>query len=313
MAARWGQSILHRAVFVAETMFDRVRRRLRDRLGRRSALEVVPYRTYGTTERIELRGRVLVRRGRKEPQSSDTWIANVWRMVRRFLTYEMPGVEVEARLGTTTATAETDEEGYFRLHLPGTSASGWITATLEAERAAPAAAEVLIPPATSRLVIISDIDDTILPTGANRTATVLRTTLLGNARTRAPFPGIADFYRALVAGSSGEEGNPIFYVSSSPWNLYDFMVDFMDGYSLPAGPILLRDLGVDRHTFIQGRHEDHKLAEINQILATYPHLQVVLVGDIGRTRSGDLPDDRRVVPRSDSRRVSAGHRGGQRT
>ena len=190
--------LVHRVVYAIERVFDGARRKVRGRLAPRSVLEVIPYRSFGTIDEVEVRGRVLV------------------------------------------------------------------------------------PPPSSTFLVISDIDDTILPTGATRTATLVRTTLLGNSRTREPFVGMADFYQALVRGTSGEEANPVFYVSSSPWNLYDFMVDFMTTHGLPAGPISLRDLGVDRHTFIQGRHEDHKLTEIRTILETYPHLPAVLVGDIGQ-------------------------------
>jgi phosphatidate phosphatase APP1 len=203
-------------------------------------------------------------------------------MVRRFLTYEMPDIEVRVRSDGHKGIVRTDEEGYFRVRVPGPHESGWLRFTVEADRAAATVAEVLVPPASSRLLVISDIDDTILPTGATRTATVVRTTLLGNARTREPFPGMADFYQALVGGASGDEANPVFYVSSSPWNLYDFMVDFMAMHGLPAGPISLRDLGVDRHRFIHGRHEDHKLVEIRTIFGAYPDLSAVLVGDIGQ-------------------------------
>lgn len=273
---------VHRAVYAIERVFDAVRRKVRNRLAPRAALEVVPYRSSGTPDVIEVRGRVLVRTGRRPSAASDSWLRNVWHMVRRFLTYEMPDVPVRVRLGEYTGDARTDQEGYFRVRLPGSYGSGWLRPSVEVERAATAVAEVLVPPSSSRLLVISDIDDTILPTGATRTATVVRTTLLGNSRTREPFPGMGDFYQALVHGASGAEANPVFYVSSSPWNLYDFMVDFMATHGLPPGPISLRDFGVDRHTFIHGRHEDHKLAEIRAILDSYPHLSAVLVGDVGQ-------------------------------
>jgi phosphatidate phosphatase APP1 len=68
-----------------------------------------------------------------------------------------------------------------------------------------------------------------------------RMVLLGNAHTRLPFEGVAAFYRALQRGASGGEFNPIFYVSNSPWNLYDLLEDFMDVHGVPAGPLFLRD------------------------------------------------------------------------
>ena len=55
-----------------------------------------------------------------------------------------------------------------------------------------------------------------------------RTTFLNNARTRLPFAGVAEFYRSLQLGRNGKRNNPFFYVSSSPWNLYDLLKDFLD-------------------------------------------------------------------------------------
>jgi phosphatidate phosphatase APP1 len=100
---------------------------------------------------------------------------------------------------------------------------------------------------------------------------------MSNARTRKPFEGVAAFYRALHQGASGSEGNPIFYVSKSPWNLYVPLVEFLELQGIPAGPLLLRDYG--KHLlFAPDRHKEHGIA---RILATYPKLKFVLIGDSG--------------------------------
>ena len=52
-----------------------------------------------------------------------------------------------------------------------------------------------------------------------------------NAHSRKPFAGVAALYRALYralqAGATGDEGNPVFYVSSSPWNLHAMLREFL--------------------------------------------------------------------------------------
>ena len=45
---------------------------------------------------------------------------------------------------------------------------------------------------------------------------------------RIAFKGIGAFYRALELGGGAEVVNPIFYVSSSPWNLYDLLERFIE-------------------------------------------------------------------------------------
>ena len=129
--------------------------------------------------------------------------------------------------------------------------------------------------------IISDIDDTIVKTTATSLLAMSRTTFLNNAKTRLPFAGVAEFYKALQLGRNGQRNNPFFYVSSSPWNLYDLLKDFLDLNEIPAGPLLLRDFGTNKKP-AGDPHMSHKFKEICQIFEAYPLLPFVLVGDSGQ-------------------------------
>jgi hypothetical protein len=75
--------------------------------------------------------------------------------------------------------------------------------------------------AGARPGVISDLDDTVVKSRATDLLKMVWIILVNNARTRLPFEGVADFYKALQVGTDGREFNPVFYVSSSPWNLYD--------------------------------------------------------------------------------------------
>nr|WP_246351064.1 App1 family protein [Deinobacterium chartae] len=105
---------------------------------------------------------------------------------------------------------------------------------------------------------------------------MLRLVLLHNAYTRLPFEGVASFYAALERGT-GEAPNPIFYVSSSPWNLYDLLEDFLEHQGIPAGPLLLKDWSL----WNLKAHTGHKLGYIRRLLEAYPRLPFVLIGDSG--------------------------------
>jgi phosphatidate phosphatase APP1 len=120
------------------------------------------------------------------------------------------------------------------------------------------------------------MDDTVLQSSVTNFIRAARLTLLENARTRLPFPGVAGFYRALAAGSTGTAGNPIFYVSSSPWNFYDVIADFLEVQQIPAGPLLLRNWDIGPSLLQNAPHKSEYIAEI---LATYPALPFILVGD----------------------------------
>ena len=262
---------------------------------------LLPYRSYGTATRLYLVGRVLD----DEPLPAPADRESTWRGLRlmwqRIETDEVPGAKIEVTYGSQTTRVATNAEGYFRLNLTlalplpwqdGTD--GWhpvplrlvglppgFRLTLTDENAITATATVLVPPPDAEFGIISDIDDTIVETGATSLPRMFRNTFLRTYRKRLPFAGVAEFYRALQLGLNGKRNNPVFYVSSSPWNLYDLLDDYMTFHGLPAGPLLLRDFGIARANLREG-HLDHKLREITQVFETYPTLTFVLIGDSGQ-------------------------------
>jgi phosphatidate phosphatase APP1 len=142
-------------------------------------------------------------------------------------------------------------------------------------------AHILVPSDDAAYGIISDIDDTIVKTGATSLIKMAKNTFLKNAHTRLPFAGVSEFYRSLQLGRNGKRNNPFFYVSSSPWNLYDLLIDFLDINDIPEGPLLLRDFGLDKNKE-NSDHMGHKFKEIKHILLAYPHLHFVLIGDSGQ-------------------------------
>jgi phosphatidate phosphatase APP1 len=152
-----------------------------------------------------------------------------------------------------------------------------------------ALAQVLVP-AEARFGIISDLDDTVFETRATNIVKMLGRVLFSNAQSKQPFEGVAAFYRALQRGAGAEPVNPFFYVSSSPWNLYDVLDEFMRIHDMPVGPLLLRDLTIARPktpvpsgvTGSAAIHFAHKLHEIEDLLNTYPHLPFILLGDSGQ-------------------------------
>ncbi len=127
-----------------------------------------------------------------------------------------------------------------------------------------------MPSADARFGVISDIDDTILETGVQRALRMVVQTFTGSALTRTAFPGAPELYRDLAA-----DVNPVFYVSSSPWNLHAFLLAFLRHRGFPLGPVLLRDLLGNR----AGREQKH--ARIREILELHPDLSFVLLGDSG--------------------------------
>lgn len=156
------------------------------------------------------------------------------------------------RYGDASTEVVADHEGYFSAVLPGPGAADtdpqWRVATTEllSPPGLGGTGRVLVPDPGARFGVVSDLDDTVIQTGVRRVLHLLSATFLENARTRLPFPGVAAFYQALRAEGPGIPPNPIFYVSSSPWNFHDFLLEFLEVRGIPVGPLLLRDWGTAR-------------------------------------------------------------------
>ncbi len=288
----WRQ-ILIQVVNSTENRLDTLKRRLDERWGDEPAI-IVAYSGYGTGDSLFLKGRALEDHGIRLAGEADSVWRNLRNTYRRFGSDEIPGARVLARFGGVEQTVVADDEGFFEVQLvpdaPLPTDRLWHSVELTLLEPLPAGQEevratgrVLVPPPTSQFGVISDIDDTVLRTDATSMVRALRATFLENARTRLPFPGVAALYRALQSGADGASFNPLFYVSSSPWNIYDLLDQFFAIQGIPAGPLLLRDWGFSmRGPQSPLRHQQHKIEAIRQILDTYPALPFLLIGDSGQ-------------------------------
>ncbi len=306
---RWIDAAV-RAVANVEAAVDRVRYGGDPASDARRA-RVVPFDGYGTREAVTIFARVL----RNPPLGPATAEATLWQNLvatyRRFETDEVPGARIRIRVGSAEREAIADGEGHIvaRLALDAPLPPGehWhpvaLTLLHPIATDAPATAHgrVLVPAASAGFGVISDVDDTVVQTDVRQMVRMARTVIFGNARTRLPFPGVAAFYRALHLGSAGAGPNPLFYVSSSPWNLHDLLVEFLDLQGIPRGPLLLRDWGIESHELLPTSHGSHKQAAIRRILAEYPELPFILVGDSGQ----EDPEIYASVVRDHPRRILA--------
>ena len=277
-----------------ETRFERLKARLAHRLDADKPYQIVYYRGFGSPSAVWLKGRVLRQKPLSTPSDNDTFWNNLAATYQRFNSDEVPGVTVQIDAFGHSQTVVTDKEGYFEmtLHCTGELPPGraWfpiryaLPMVKQPDTGEPVSinGQLMIAPPYSQFGVISDIDDTVLVTGATSILQMARLTFLGNAYTRLPFAGVAAFYRALQGGSVTTLFNPIYYVSSSPWNLYDLLVDFFRIQGIPKGPILLRDIGLNMASISSESHRKHKLAVIRTIMAVSPQLPFVLIGDSGQ-------------------------------
>ncbi|WP_027459480.1 App1 family protein [Deinococcus murrayi] len=246
----------------------------------RGNLILQPYVGWGTPQTVELQGRVLLPRTLAPARKGDPRWRNFRNVLRRLLSREVGGVPVTGTLGGAVASDVSGSDGYFTLVFappPGAEpfAPGWHEAELQIEgREGRTRARVQVV-SEARFGIISDLDDTVIQSDVTSLPRMLMTALTGNARTRLPFPGVGALYRALTR--EGEARNPIFYVSSSPWNFFDLLWQFLDYRRIPLGPMFLRNWGFD----LLAGHGGYKHGVIERLFERYPDLKFVLIGDSG--------------------------------
>lgn len=263
---------------------------------KKDPLQIIVFQSYGANSHLYIRGRAL------EDESIDLEGKHPIKLLinscKRFGTDEIKHTPLRLKLSDNTViNTETDDEGYFLIDekvenlKPLTNDEGWLqvelsyqdftsTRVIQLQNRFPG--EMLIPETDSSFGVVSDIDDTILHTGLVSTLKwrVLYNTFLKTAKSRVPLEGAAEFYHMLHRGKTGEQSNPIFYVSHSPWNMYRYLEFFLKNNNFPKGPILLRDFGnfLNRKDTSEKPQKHH---EIINILKTYNDLKLILIGDSG--------------------------------
>ena len=283
------------------------------------AVRIQPYFGYRGRDRLVLGARAL--RSGKPGFEKRGRLQAMRTLIAQFASREEAGVrvalDIEVHGEVIRYEAETDSEGFVHFDLvleppfdlpPHPVWEVVALRWLNSDGPQCVEGHVLAPGADSRLAVISDFDDTIIETGVTGGMRAIarnwRRLLAELPEERIAVPGADAFYGALGGGQVLPAGDlrpdkrvpathrPFFYVSSSPWNLFSYLVAFQRAKGLPLGPLLLRDWGFDRATFGPGAHGAHKSTAIDAILAMYPDLRFALIGD---DTQADLPAYARVV------------------
>ncbi|HET8861609.1 App1 family protein [Marivirga sp.] len=240
---------------------------------------------YGNQNLIYLKGGVLENRPDFDSKVTDKIIKNFRIMLSRYLSSPIPEMKVQISLGEENFFTQTDEYGYFSAWVEPSKSfeAGWHSVIYslknENNEIYKAKGEFLIVGKDAEFATISDIDDTILVSHATQLYKKFRLIMTKNAKTRLPFEGVAEFYQKLKAHE-----NPFFYVSSSEWNLYDFLLDFFTIQNIPKGPFLLQEYksGLRDLLFTGGGSHQHKQDKIRRLMLLFPKLNFILIGDSGQ-------------------------------
>jgi phosphatidate phosphatase APP1 len=260
-------------------------------------IHIVPYRGFANSEKLFVKGRVLGEELRL-PNLANSIYRNLYNSYYRFETDEVPGATLTIRVNDQDFEVTTDFEGYFTLNAEWQAPTidpscSWIQSELEITRikghtvaeSIKAEGDILLPSVRSDFGILSDVDDTVLKTYVTSRfrLRMLYETFLRDTASRQPVEHTVDLFQLLAGGGDGRQQNPFFYVSKSPWNLYDMLIEFLEMKGFPKGPVLLRDYGL----WPSGPFRKHKLIYMNKILSTYPDLPFIMLGDTA-SRDADV-------------------------
>lgn len=260
--------ILHRFALKTERLIDR----WRPARGQ-TILRIEPFIGYSKGKNVVVRGRVLANNPDTLPKRIAAMLGTPGAMLSNFLTDEVSG----ATVSVGSKRVHSDEEGYFNLEvgLDNPSSNKMLARLEDTDREFELPVAITSPKAS--IGVISDIDDTVMRTGAWQLARNLWTTFTSPAEDREVFSDTVKLIRRRV----GEHG-ATFYVSSSPWNLHQYLLKVFERNDVPFGPLFLRDLGIDETKFIKSSHGTHKLDAIRTILEANPQLTFTLIGDTGQ-------------------------------
>lgn len=274
-------------------------------------LRVIPHRSVGDAMCLTVRGRVVReaptnhrRLGRKGAITTREHLAALY---RAFDAVELPFAQVEASLEGVCIRTTCNVGGFFAIEMPAPNGRMWDfglhramvrvvdvgpTATLrETSRSLlhEVPVEVFVHGARATLAIVSDLDDTAMDTNTIKTWAAIRTVMFRSARRRQPVRGVASLYSQLRDGPDGTAGNPLCYISSGAWNLYDIVLDYLETHGLPPGAIMLNDWGSRARNFHPVAHA-HKAEHVTALLGRFPQLTFLLIGD-------DLQEDPELYAR----------------
>jgi phosphatidate phosphatase APP1 len=254
--------------------------------------ELKLYRGYANDHEVVVQGHVF----RKYPFSQNLYDRRGFRYIKSifqlFTVKTVANARVIFRLNGTDVETRTLFDGYFRFAVPLTEelASGWhpfsvtLDDLIDGKPVRLTKKDDLLVPSQGGYTIISDIDDTFLVSYSGQVLKKLYVMLTRNVEARKPFEGVVKHYQLLsLAGreADGEQKNTFFYISSSEWNLYEYINRFIVRHDLPKAVLKLKKIKTGLFDFLRsgGGSHQHKQVKIEHIVTFYPKNTFILLGD----------------------------------
>ena len=205
-------------------------------------------------------------------------------MIRLFLVKPVPGHAAVLHWRQQQVRSLTEADGFLKFEWDSLQsiAAGWHPVRVSSEETGTEAGEgEIFVPHITQFIFVSDIDDTIMISHSATILRRLRELFIRNTDTRRVFPDVVEHYRLLsLSGTDPEAPNPFFYVSSSEWNLYEYLAAVFSRAGLPRGVFLLSQVKRWYELLASGRTKHNgKLLRVLRIMQVFPKQQFVFLGD----------------------------------
>ena len=251
------------------------------------SVSVKVYHGYGHTHNLVVYGHVFRFKAKTTQNFSNNFFVNILHLIKLFVVRPYPFVNVRLTFNGQQVFNKTEYDGFFKFEWEAQQdvKAGWHTVRVEAlghsgESIAEGIGEIFVPHIT-QYAFISDIDDTVMVSYSARIRKRLRELFVKNPRTRKTFKDLNAHYSALaLSHTEVDQPNPFFYVSSSEWNLYDYLLETFRYNKLPEGAFLLNQIKRWKDLVKTGKtgHEG-KLIRVMRILDVFPNQKFVFFGD----------------------------------
>ncbi|RYY62220.1 MAG: DUF2183 domain-containing protein [Chitinophagaceae bacterium] len=243
------------------------------------------YHGYGHKQDLLLYGHVLQGKPPARKKFTNNRLKNMVRLIRLFFIRPIAHVPLVLKWNDQEIQGRSEFDGFLKFEWASASsvAAGWHEVSVHsgvAGREVSGRGGLFVPHIT-QYGFISDIDDTIMISYSATIVRRLKELFSFNPLRRKLFQGVSEHYRLLsLSHTNADAPNPFFYVSSSEWNLYDYLQDVFRNGKLPEGAFLLSQAKQWFQLFKTGRTKHQgKLLRVMRILDCFPNQKFILLGD----------------------------------
>jgi phosphatidate phosphatase APP1 len=252
-----------------------------------SSASIKLYHGYGHSHNLVIYGNAFRFKAHTTQNYSNNLFVNIAYLLKLFIIKPFPFLQLRLSFYDQTIIQVAEYDGFFKFEWEADRelATGWHELQVEALAAdesvlATCKGKVYVPNST-QYAFISDVDDTIMVSHSATIYKRMRELFIKNPHTRKTFPGAQLHYSLLALSHTTEDKpNPFFYVSSSEWNLYDYLVETFRFNKLPEGIFLLNQIKMWTNLLKTGKTgHSGKLLRVMRVIAAFPNQKFVFFGD----------------------------------